>query len=46
MFQTDELTYTKTALENVSLRERGPVMMEERGQVPDNEGWLSDNLDC
>lgn len=40
MVQTDEATYAKTALGDVGLRERGPVMMEERGQVPDDEGWL------
>ena len=38
LFQTDEATYAKTALKNVSLGERGPVTVEERGQVPADEG--------
>lgn len=38
MFQIDEATYTNTALKNVSLGERGPETVEERGQVPADEG--------
>lgn len=37
---TEEMVQTDgaTALEDVGLRERGPAMMDERGQVPDSEG--------
>lgn len=38
MVQTDGATEAKAALEDVDLRERGPAMMDERGQVPDSEG--------
>lgn len=38
MVQTDGATEAKAALEDVGLRERGPAMMDERGQVPDSEG--------
>lgn len=30
----------KGSIRGVGLRERGPAMMDERGQVPDSEGWL------
>lgn len=40
MFQTYGASYAKTALENNSLGEEGPVMMEEKGQVPDDKEQL------
>lgn len=40
MFQTEGAMHAKTALENIRLGERGPLGMEDRGQVPNYVGQL------